>query len=848
MSVTELLNSWVEDPTVKDNIAVWKTESPLSAELIPFPNEIDYRLQSALANLGIHKLYKHQADALDFIGKKFNVVLQTGTASGKSLCYLLPVFNKLLQNAQSSALLLFPTKALAQDQFQFIKNLNISLEKVDLDSPHPPVHPATFDGDTSLSHRSLIREKSRLLLTNPDMLHSTLLPQHISWKSLFSGLAFIVIDEIHIYRGVFGSHVANVIRRLKRISSFYGSNPVFILTSATISNPCEHAENLVEDKVYVVDKDFSPKGKKNFIIYNPPVTDPSLGLRRSAFQEAVKLVPGFLSFKVQTLIFSRSRKSVERLLTILQQRYQNEEISSAKEIRSYRSGYLPNLRRDIEAGIKAGDTKVVVATNALELGIDIGGMSAVILLGYPGTIAATRQQAGRAGRGTNESLAVFVASSDPLDQFLVSHPDFLLDRSPERALINANNSLILLKHIQCAAYELPFNEDQSFGKINSQLLLEYLDFLVQQKELIKIGPEYFWTANHRPAKFVSLRSSSNEEILLNTRIENASKPIVLGKVDFESAFWMVHPGAIYLHEGEAYLVENLDLVNKNATLLKVDSEYFTEPLQETDIHILEVIQQNDGNKVLCGFGEMVISNHIVGYKKINWTTNQSLSQVSIDLPPTELVTIGFWVVIKNELIDKLRSSGQWTNDANDYGSEWDAIKRQIRCRDSFHCQICGAKESGRAHDVHHIIPFRSFLKREEANLPSNLVTLCHDCHQRAEVNVRIQSGLAGLAYVLSHLAPLFLMCDSKDIGISYEPKSHRFDSLPAITIYDQIPGGIGLSEHMLSIFHEVVSSGLELLSNCNCLTGCPSCSGPGGENGMGGKRETIAILTELANE
>ena len=496
MTLNHLIEVWRSDPDTAPNLPTWRTTPARSSKVHPFPTNLPSEIAKGLNSRGISSLYSHQVEVWTHIHQGKNVVLATGTASGKTLGYNLPVVASLTENPEGRALYLFPTKALTQDQLSALEGLLSAIQKKDLSNPSPK--PAIYDGDTPSSQRSAIRKNSRVIFTNPDMLHTGILPHHTNWADFLRNLRFVVIDEVHSYRGVFGSHVANVIRRLKRVADYYGSQPQFILTSATIGNPAGLAERLIEAPVMLVDEDGSGRGERHFLIFNPPVVDEALGLRKSSVQESVRLAQDLLRSNLQSVVFARSRRSVEILLKYLQ------ESGSARtdEIRGYRSGYLPRQRREIEKGLRDGSVKMVVATNALELGIDIGGLGAALLVGYPGTIASTIQQAGRAGRGDDPALAVLVASANPLDQFLAHHPEYFFARSPEQALINPDHLLILLNHLRCAMFELPFHKGEAFG---GQPVDEYLDFLVSSQESHLSNDQYFWMADAYPAANVSLR-------------------------------------------------------------------------------------------------------------------------------------------------------------------------------------------------------------------------------------------------------------------------------------------------------------------------------------------------------
>ena len=847
MSIQALLSRWRSDPETAPNLPIWRTTPPRSADLRPFPADLPHVLAEALAGRGIHSLYSHQVEAWEATRRGRNIVLATGTASGKTLGYNLPVLAALLEDPQACALYLFPTKALTQDQLSGLNAFQSSIKNLKV---------AIYDGDTPQAHRSAIRKNAGLLFTNPDMLHTGILPHHTAWSDFFHNLRFVVIDEMHTYRGVFGSHVANVIRRLKRVAKFYGASPQFILTSATIGNPQELAGRLIESPVTLISEDGSSRGERHFLLFNPPVIDPALGIRKSSTQESIRLARDLLAQDVQTVVFARSRRSVEILLKQLQDMPSSLHIhpltrwdgGDGGAIRGYRSGYLPSQRREIEKGLHDGSVRMVVATNALELGIDIGGLGAALLVGYPGTIASTWQQAGRAGRGDDPAVAVFVATANPLDQFLAHHPDYFFARSPEQALVNPNHLLILLNHLRCAMFELPFEQGETFG---SQPVDEYLEFLVTNNESHLSNDRYYWMADAYPAAAVSLRSASPENVLLH--VEDGQAPHILGEVDLASAAWMVHPQAVYLHEGQQYFVQDLNLARNTAALIPVALDYYTEPLRQTEVSLLSTLDSAacpaaSGNGECCtrAYGELQVTTQVTGFRKRAWLGGENLGEEPLDLPPSELQTTGYWLALSEQTIETLRAAGAWTNDPNDYGPGWNRLREAVRQRDAYRCQMCGVPESGnRQHEVHHKIPFRQFISSAEANRMDNLVTLCPSCHRKAETNLRMKSGLSGLATVLGQLAPLFLMCDSGDLGVYCDPQAAIAGGQPAVVLYDQAPAGIGFSQKLFELHPELLRRALELVQECECEDGCPSCVGPAGENGAGGKQEVLAILELL---
>ncbi len=856
MSLNSLLSHWRSDPTIGGNFAAWETIPARSPRFAPFPENLHARIHKSLERAGINALYLHQKEAWEQIRLGNHVVLATQTASGKTLAYNVPVLDFLQKSKESRALYLFPTKALAQDQLAGIEDLLAGF-----DEHSSQIAPATYDGDTGQNARSAIRRKSRLIISNPDMLHIGILPRHTNWADFFGNLRFVIIDEMHMYRGVFGSHVANVIRRLKRVATFYGSSPQFILTSATIGNPKELAENLIEEPIELINEDGSARGAKHFIIYNPPIIDVDLGLRASMVAESVRIAEDLLSYDLQTIVFGRTRRTVEVMLRYLRPSpsatshlptfspsWEREAVPNdmmRDRVRAYRSGYLPAHRREIERGLRNGQVRAVVATTALELGIDIGGLSATVQAGYPGTIAGTWQQAGRAGRGKDASLSILVASPSPSDQFLAHHPDYFFGRSPERALINPNNLLILLKHLQSAVFEIPFQDGESFGNIQPAQVAEILNLLHSSGELHKSKGKYFWMGEGYPSAAISLRSASAHPILLR---DHYNPSCTIGEVDSEAAPWMVHPGAIYLHEAETYLVEDLDLENHLASLKPIEVDYFTRPRRETEIQLLEL---GDSKQIPGGtkaHGDLAVITQVSGYHMIRWETHEKLGFQELELPPNELTTAGFWLSLSEDTVDHLRKEGHWKNDRNYYGANWGAQRRAALERDRRTCQVCGATEGQVSHHVHHRVPFKAFDSHLDANRLENLITVCPACHRRVESAVRMRSGLSGLAYFFGHLAPLLLMCDTRDLGVHADPKSNLAvaneinNGYPVVVLYEMIPAGIGFSQHLFEVHEKLITNARLLIQGCECQDGCPSCVGPGGEDGSGGKAETLAII------
>jgi DEAD/DEAH box helicase domain-containing protein len=653
-------------------------------------------------------------------------------------------------------------------------------------------------------------------------------------------LRYIVIDEIHTYRGVFGSHVGNVFRRLQRVFDLNGVSPQIICTTATIGNPKEFAEKLFERQFSLVEKDGSPHGKKHFILYNPPIINQELGVRKSALQEAISVTSDLLDFDIQTLIFQASRRSVEISLRKLREIYP----LNSQNIQAYRSGYLASERRVLESDLRNGKIKALFSTNALELGIDIGSLSAVVIAGYPGTIASTLQQMGRSGRHLEPSLAMMIASPMPIDQYLVQNPDYIFRNSPENVLINPNNPLILLHHLRCASHELFFQEGDAFGNLGWEEIAPYIDILKDEGNLYHANNRYMWISDLYPAAEISLRNMGGNPVKLLEIVED--QEILIGQIDYSSSLWMVHPGAVYMHLGENYVVSSLDLDQSKAYLNRKMTMYYTEPKRETEIELKQIIQKKSVNTYQICFGDIDVTSKITAYKERLWDTHEIIQEEPLELPSVELSTEACWINFSDEMVNKLRESELWNNDPADYGKNWIKTREMILQRDQFTCQLCKRIEDNKSNlHVHHKTPIRLFSSIEEANQPNNLVTLCVKCHQRVEVNVKIRSGLAGVGYIIRSLSPLFLMCDLSDIEIHLDPISKLNGGQPICMLYDTIPFGIGLSQKLYEIFPQIFQASLTLAKNCGCDDGCPACIGPVAENGYGSKKESIAILSLL---
>src|SRR2546422_764898 len=608
------------------------------AQWADFPAWVHLDLATAYAAKGIRRLYTHQAAAAEAVHAGKNVVIVTPTASGKTLCYNLPVLNATLENSDSRALYLFPTKALAQDQLAELHDLNQRLDN--------RFGVYTYDGDTPSDARRSIREKGHIVLTNPDMLHTGILPHHTRWTRLFENLRYIVLDELHTYRGVFGSHLCNVLRRLRRIARFYGRDPQFVCCSATIANPGELASRLLESEVEVLNSNGAPAAEKTFVFYNPPVVNRALGIRRSYINESSRVAQEFLKRDLQTMVFANSRLHTEILLTYLQQA--SPQLPGQPEaIRGYRGGYLPNERREIERGLRDGKIRGVVSTSALELGIDVGSLDTVVMAGYPGTIAATWQRAGRAGRRSGSSCAVLVASSAPLDQFIVRYPDYFFGNTPEHAFIQPDNLEILINHLKCAAFELPLAPAEKFGDVD---LPDLCARLADAGFLHLAGENYHWTQEAYPADTISLRSVTSDNFVI---IDITGAPNVIGEIDFPSALVFLHEKAIYLHGGQQHHVEHLDFKERKAYVKRVDVDYYTDAIRYTQVRVLEIAAAVQSSAHLHSHGDVLVRSQVVGFKKIKFFTNENIGDGKLELPENEMHTTAYWITLERLLLESL---------------------------------------------------------------------------------------------------------------------------------------------------------------------------------------------------
>jgi DEAD/DEAH box helicase domain-containing protein len=762
----------------KDEVLTAVRQIPArEAKFRPVPGWVTSALSEAYRAKGIQELYSHQAVTAELVHDGKNVVVVTPTASGKTLCYNLPVLNAVLENADTRALYLFPTKALAQDQLAELQDLSKRLDD--------RFGVFTYDGDTPSDARKAIRERGHVVLTNPDMLHTGILPHHTKWMRLFENLRYIVIDELHSYRGVFGSHLANVLRRLRRVARFYGSNPQFICCSATIANPGELASQLVEQEVEVVEENGAPAGEKLFVFYNPPMVNRNLGIRRSYINESTRVAKELLARKLQTIVFANSRLHTEILLTYLQQANQPKP-GQAESIRGYRGGYLPGERREIECGLRDGRILGVVTTTALELGIDIGSLDTCVMAGYPGSIASTWQRAGRAGRRSGSSCAIFVASSAPLDQFIVQHPDYFFGSSPEHAHIQPDNLEILVNHLKCAAFELPLSPEERFGNVD---LAELCERLGEAGFLHKSGGNWHWVQEAYPTDTISLRSvTSDNFVIINTTGEENGGPEVIGEVDFSSALTTVHPKAIYIHQGQQYHVERLDFDKRKAYVKRVNVDYYTDAIRYTQVRVLEIAEeQSIPGPAARAHGDVLVRSQVVGFKKIKFFTNENVGSGKLELPENEMHTTAFWLTLGHSLLTELPFT-----------------------------------LSERQNGIFGLLYALGSM--------ATLLLMCDRRDLGTAVGERPPSAASEINWE-DFAAPR-----TSDATEFFEPNLY---------LYDAYPGGIGFSEPLYRISNLLLERTRELISACPCENGCPSCVGPAADRSERTKNVALAMLERL---
>jgi DEAD/DEAH box helicase domain-containing protein len=770
--VDVVVDRWLGARAVTECFAADRTLTPREAEYGAIPDGLDERLVQALARRGITQLYAHQRSAIMAALGGSHVITATPTASGKSLCLHLPVLDALAKDETASAIYLYPTKALSRDQEH---GLHALIREAELG-----MGALVYDGDTPGDARRVARDQSRIILTNPDMLHAAILPNHARWARVFQNLRYVVVDELHTYRGVFGSHMAHVLARLKRVAAFHGSTPRFITATATIGNPREHAARLLgfpPESVAVIDRSGAPSAERRLFLYNPPIVNAELGLRGSSLKHAVKLAVDLLAARVPTIVFAGSRNSVEVMLKYIRERSPGVP---ADAIFGYRGGYLPDRRRAIEKGLRDGEIRCVIATNALELGIDIGDLDAVICVGYPGSVAATWQRFGRAGRRGEKSIAVLVLNSRATDQFMAGEPDYVLDATAEEARIDPENVEILVQHLKCAAFELPFRmarapasdaggsaeasdavrlrtppPTQSYAGLDEAGTREALDYLCRQGLLHASGGQYVWTSDTSPASHVSLRSISWDNFVIVDVDGNKT----LAELDFRSTHTMLHEQAIYQHDAAQYQVERLDYENHKAYVRLVEPDYFTTALTHSRVTILDPAAERDAPRGKLGHGDIKVVETVTGYKKIKFFTHENAGYGDVRLPDLEMHTTGFW----------------WTLDA-----------------------------------------------RESKRWPRALLI----------------DALRGAGAALETVSSIALMCEPRDIGRTLGDAEELGDDLgddaaavfdphyrPTLFLFDALPGGVGLARRIFERTEELMDRAARLIAHCPCKSGCPACIG-----------------------
>ncbi len=734
-SIIAFVESLIHSPKYRDQICYSYQIPPRKACFLNPSRPLSPEICELLEKSGIQSLYSHQAKAIDLVFERQNVGIVTSTASGKTLCYNIPVLESIVSDPSSCAFYIFPTKALAQDQLRVLNTYSCLSEKIGR-----VVRAGTYDGDTPADARRKLRAEANIILTNPDMLHQAILPYHSRWSRFFSNLKYVVIDEMHTYRGIFGSNVANVIRRLKRIANHYSSKPVFILCSATIANPDELAADLIGEQCEIISEDGSPRGSKIFLLWNPPIIDRATMQRKSSNVMAHEIMTELIKQGIQTIAFTRARIVAELILRYVRESLLRENPDLVEKIRAYRAGYLPHERRQIERDLASGRILGVASTNALELGIDIGGLDASLIVGFPGTIASVWQQAGRAGRKSSESLVIFIAYNDPIDQYLIRNPRYIFDRSPENAVIDPENPYILAGHLSCAAFELPLSEDDSiyFGP-SAWTIARVLE---EAKRVKMISGSAYWASTDFPAAQINLRTISDDTF---TIVDQTEKQRVIGVVDAISAPELVYPQGVYIHDGETYLVRELDMQAKVAYVEKKQVDYYTQPIIDSSIRVTAERRSSAWKRTRIYYGDATVTWKTTAFKKIQFYNLDSIGYGSVEIPSQSLETVSLWMHPTDEVVDLLRRAG-----------------------------------------MNHV------------------------------------EGLVGLKNILINLMPLYVMCDRQDVGGIVESSNL---GRPAIFLYDRFRGGLGLCEKAFALIPDLLKGALDLVEECQCEQGCPSCVG-----------------------
>lgn len=798
MSLPEVLRRFLDSQEGKGTLAAVKMQEARPATYGDWPEQLSPEVTRMVQSRGVERLYSHQSQAINHVLSQKHTVIVTPTASGKTLCYNLPVLEAIQREDTARALYMFPTKALEQDQLGELQE--------SIDALKSPARVFTYDGDTPADARRAIRGKAHVVITNPDMLHTGILPHHTRWSRFFANLKYVVMDEVHTYRGVYGSHLANVLRRLKRIANFHGSNPTFVMCSATIANPKEHAEALIEQAVELVDQNGAPAGARTLVFYNPPVLNKELGIRRSYLTASRWIATRFLKADLQTIVFAGSRLNAEVLSRYLKDRFERT-VEQEGRIRAYRGGYLPGARREIEKGLRDGSIRGVVSTNALELGIDIGSLQAAILAGYPGTVASTWQQAGRAGRRHEAAAVVLVARSDPLDQFLMENPDYFFNASPEQALINADNVAIKVSHLKCAAFELPIDPGETFGRENTK---EILDYLAENQVLHLSGGQYHWTQEAYPADAVSLRTASPENFCIMDVTQNNR---VIAEVDWSSAPSTVYEDAIYMCQARTYQVKKLDYAQRRAYVKPVEVDYYTDAITATSVKILDGFEREDTPTDAREHGEVHVTWRVSGFKKIKFYSRENVGYGEVNLPDHEMHTTAFWLTLKHETLAKLGYPRSELLDG----------------------------VVGLAYCLHHLAPF--YLMCDLRDLDRCVGDRAATWFARSDRDTQGRYSFAPAEDKMESSESWMRTADDPfDRNATLEAMP-VFE--PTLFLYDNYPGGMGFSAQIYDRFAELAQRARERLEHCQCESGCPSCVGPPNEVGNASRLVALAILNTM---
>ncbi len=780
--IQHLIQAWTQSPEraaqMMHTVVVGR-----AASFQPLPPWLDPRLAQAVTSSGISQLYSHQREAMDFAHAGRDVVLVTPTASGKTLAYNLPVLQSILNDRDARAFYLFPTKALAQDQYSSLYDLIQTLQE--------NIATHTFDGDTPADARAAIREMGHIILTNPDMLHSAILPQHPRWVKAFSNLRYVVIDEMHTYRGVFGSHMANVLRRLQRIARFHGSNPTFIFCSATIANPKELAEALVERPVEIVDQSGAPTSTRHVVLYNPPVVNRQLGVRANYLKQTRNLAMDLINERISTIVFASSRLNVELLVKYLREALKKEGLPE-DWIQGYRGGYLPNRRREIERGLRAGQIRCVVATNALELGIDIGSLEAALVAGYPGNLASLVQQWGRAGRKSGTSLAILVGRSHPVDQYILAHPAYLFDTPVEEARIDPDNPYILVDHLKCALFELPMHRQEGFGKLPPERVAALLELLTHGQTIHQVKDRFMWANEGFPASAISLRNIPGENFV----VIDMEHDTILAEVDFVSAHTMLHEGAIHNVDGIQYQVKRLDYKGRKAFVQQDATDYYTDAETYTEVRILAELDRQQLPIGQLAHGDVSVIEKVVGFKKIRFHTSENVGYGQVSLPELQMHTMASWLSIQPHVFQGL--------------------------------------------------PFG------KAELADGLLGAVRVLHRVASFRLMCSEGDIGYAVGDGNAEWYSITGEGTASGYTYADSPGDEQGLsPMIFLFDRRPGGVGFGPRVYDLYLELLRRTHELISSCSCERGCPACIGPsqvGLHERHNGKLVALSVLERMVKD